>query len=53
MIGLRGGLPEAMEVRDAFGRTTLFGCSGFERNPRLDADAFRFVAPRGADIVEQ
>ena len=53
VIGLRGGLPEAMEVRDAFGRTTLFGFSGFERNPRLDADAFRFVAPRGADIVEQ
>ena len=53
LIGLRGGLPEAMEVRDAFGRTTFFGFSGFERNPKLEADMFRFVAPRGADIVEQ
>ena len=53
LIGLRGGLPEAMEVRDAFGRTTFFGFSGFERNPKLEADLFRFVAPRGADIVEQ
>ena len=53
LIGLRGGLPEAMEVRDAFGRTTHFAFSGFERNPKLEADMFRFVAPRGADIVEQ
>ena len=53
VIGLRGGLPEAMEVRDAFGRTTVFSFAGFERNPRLDADLFRFVAPRGADIIEQ
>ena len=53
LIGLRGGLPEAMEVRDAFGRTTHFAFSGFERNPKLEADMFRFVAPRGAYIVEQ
>ena len=53
LIGLRGGLPEAMELRDAFGRTTVFTFSGFERNPTLEADSFRFVMPRGADIVEQ
>jgi outer membrane lipoprotein carrier protein len=53
LIGLRGGLPEAMEVLDAFGRTTLFAFAGLERNPRLDPELFRFSAPRGADIIEQ
>jgi outer membrane lipoprotein carrier protein len=53
LIGLRAGLPESMEVRDAFGRTTVFGFSAFERNPRFEPDLFRFVVPRGADIVEQ
>ena len=50
---LRGGLPDTMEVRDAFGRTSVFVFSGLERNPRLDPELFRFTAPRGADIVEQ
>ncbi len=53
LIGLRGGLPEAMEVKDAFGRTTSFAFSGFERNPKLETDLFRFVTPKGADVVEQ
>jgi len=53
LIGLRGGLPETMEVLDAFGRTTVFVFSGLERNPRLDPELFRFTAPRGADIIEQ
>lgn len=50
-IGLKGGLPQAMEVRDNFGQTTLLQFSGFERNPALPADAFRFVPPKGADVV--
>ena len=53
LIGLKGGAPEAMEVRDAFGRTTVFGFSAMERNPRLDAGLFRFVAPAGADLINQ
>jgi outer membrane lipoprotein carrier protein len=53
LIGLRAGQPEQMEVRDAFGRTTVFAFSALERNPRLEADLFRFTAPRGADVVEQ
>lgn len=52
-IGFRAGLPEAMEVRDAFGRTTVFAFSGIERNPRFDADTFRFVPPKGADLIQQ
>lgn len=52
-LGFRNGLPEAMEVRDAFGRTTTFAFRGVERNVAVDADAFRFVPPRGADLLEQ
>lgn len=52
-IGFRGGLPEAMEVLDAFGRTTRFAFRAIERNARVDAESFRFVAPKGADVVEQ
>ena len=52
-IGFRGGLPEAMEVRDAFGRTTRFAFSAIERNPGLDPATFRFVAPQGADVIRQ
>ncbi|MEI7445331.1 MAG: outer membrane lipoprotein chaperone LolA [Burkholderiales bacterium] len=51
-IGLRGGLPEAMEVRDAFGQTTRFTFSKIERNPALDPSTFRFTAPKGVDVVQ-
>ena len=53
LIGFRGGLPQAMEVRDAFGKVTLFAFRNLERNPKLDAELFRFVAPKGADVVQQ
>lgn len=52
-IGFRRGLPEAMEVRDAFGQTTILAFKGIERNPKLAPDAFRFTPPKGADVVEQ
>ena len=51
-IGFRGGLPEAMEVRDAFGQTTRFAFKGIERNPTLDPGLFRFTAPAGVDVVQ-
>ncbi|MFM1989573.1 MAG: outer rane lipoprotein carrier protein [Pseudomonadota bacterium] len=51
-IGFRGGLPEAMEVRDAFGQTTRFTFSKIERNPGLDAGLFRFTPPKGVDVVQ-
>ncbi len=52
-IGFRDGMPEQMEMLDAFGRTTRFGFRAIERNPVLDAGLFRFVAPRGADVIRQ
>lgn len=52
-IGFRDGLPRAMAVRDAFGRTTEFTFTEIERNPAIDSSVFRFVAPRGADVIEE
>lgn len=52
-IGFRDGMPETMEIRDTFGQTSVLAFRGLERNPRLAAEAFRFVAPKGADVIEQ
>jgi outer membrane lipoprotein carrier protein len=52
-IGLRDGLPGAMLLVDSFGNTTRLAFSKVERNPRLDADTFRFVAPKGADVLTE
>ncbi len=53
MIGFRDGMPLAMEVKDAFGRTTRFTFKSIERNPGIDPAQFRFVAPAGADLIRQ
>jgi chaperone LolA len=52
-IGFRAGLPEAMEVLDAFGRTTRFAFRAIERNASIDPQAFRFSVPKGADVIRQ
>lgn len=49
-IGLRNGVPEAMELRDAFGQVSLLSFKKFEKNPALPADGFKFVVPKGADV---
>ena len=50
-IGFKGGLPQAMEVRDNFGQTTVLQFVGFERNVPVTADLFHFEPPKGADVV--
>ncbi|MBI3525552.1 MAG: outer membrane lipoprotein chaperone LolA [Betaproteobacteria bacterium] len=50
-IGFRDNLPQSMEVHDNFGQTTTLHFSHFERNPALPAVLFRFVPPKGADII--
>ncbi|MFP5390984.1 MAG: outer membrane lipoprotein chaperone LolA [Gammaproteobacteria bacterium] len=52
-IGLRNGTPEAMELRDAFGQTSVLAFQKFEKNPNLGAQQFKFVTPQGADVVKQ
>lgn len=50
-IGLRDNLPRLMEVRDNFGQTTTLRFTGFQPNPVLAKDTFRFAPPKGTDVV--
>jgi outer membrane lipoprotein carrier protein len=52
-IGLKDGVPRAMELRDSFGTVSLLSFDQFEKNPSLPADAFKFVVPKGADVFQQ
>ena len=49
-IGLRNGLPEAMELRDNFGQLSVLSFKNFQKNPSLTPTYFKFVTPKGADI---
>ncbi len=51
-IGLRNGVPEAMELRDTFGQTSVLAYKNFEKNPVLPAQQFKFVVPQGADVFK-
>jgi outer membrane lipoprotein carrier protein len=42
---------QAMELTDHFGQTTLLRFTNIARNPRVDPDAFRFIPPKGADVL--
>ena len=50
-IGLSNNLPRLMEVQDNFGQTTTLLFTEFRPNPVLAKDVFRFVPPKGADVV--
>lgn len=52
-IGFRDGLPSAMRLADNFGQVTQLTFARVERNPKLDADAFRFNPPKGADVLTE
>ncbi len=50
-IGLRNGIPEAMELRDSFGQVSLLTFKNFAMNPAIKQNHFKFVAPKGADVL--
>ena len=52
-LGLGGGGVQAMELTDHFGQTTVLRFSALERNPPLAPADFRFVPPKGADVLGQ
>jgi outer membrane lipoprotein carrier protein len=52
-IGLKDGVPMAMELKDTFGQTSRLTFTNFQRNPQLGAQQFKFTAPQGADVVSQ
>ena len=50
-IGFANNVPRAMELRDTFGNVTTLTFGPFDRNLTQDAGQFRFVPPKGADVV--
>ncbi|MSQ71642.1 MAG: outer membrane lipoprotein chaperone LolA [Betaproteobacteria bacterium] len=50
-IGFGFSGPEAMELMDSFGQTTVLRFTAFQRNPRLDPATFRFTPPPGVDVI--
>lgn len=42
---------ETMELRDTFGQTTYLKFTSFQRNAKLEPGQFRFVPPKGADVI--
>ena len=50
-IGLRDGIPQAMELKDTFGQTSVLKFTNFQRNPSLGAQQFKFEIPKGADVI--
>jgi outer membrane lipoprotein carrier protein len=52
-IGMRNGVPAAMELHDSFGQVSLLTFTKFEKNPPVKTDQFKFVVPKGADVLQQ
>ena len=51
-IGMKDGLPAAMELRDSFGQVSLLTFGSFEKNPPMTAGQFKFSVPKGADVFQ-
>ena len=52
-IGFRAGSLAVLEILDSFGQTSRMSFSGFTANAVLDATAFQFKPPAGADVMRQ
>ncbi len=40
-----------MELYDAYGHRTVLNFSGLKSNPVLSSQLFKFVPPKGADVL--
>lgn len=52
-IGLKEGIPQAMELHDSFGQVSMLTFGKFDRNPAMPTEQFKFVVPKGADVFQQ
>jgi len=50
-MGFRGNDLQAMELKDNFGQTTLLRFTNLQRNPALATSLFRFIPPKGVDVI--
>ncbi len=51
-IGFRNDLPARLVLLDSFGQTTRIDLDGIKANPPLPAGEFKFVPPKGVDVVK-
>ncbi len=51
-IGMKDGVPAAMELRDSFGQISILTFGRFEKNPAMPASQFKFTVPKGADVFQ-
>ena len=52
-IGFRGKALSAVEITDSFGQRSLLTFSKMVANAPVAAESFKFVVPKGADVIEQ
>jgi outer membrane lipoprotein carrier protein len=52
-VGFQGAQLAALEIVDTFGQRSQLRFSAVEANVRFADDAFRFVPPKGADVIQQ
>ncbi|MBS1169127.1 MAG: lolA [Burkholderiaceae bacterium] len=52
-IGMKNGVPVAMELHDSFGQVSALTFHKFDRNPPVSSSQFKFVMPKGADVYRQ
>lgn len=52
-IGMKDGLPMALELRDSFGQVSLVTLKNVEKNPNFKAEQFKFILPSGAEVLRQ
>jgi len=52
-VGFKGKTLTAVEIVDSFGQRSLLQFADFAANTAPAVDAFRFVLPKGADLIEQ
>lgn len=52
-VGFRAGQLAVLEITDSFGQRSSLRFNGFTVNAPLDAAAFQFKPPAGADVIRQ
>jgi outer membrane lipoprotein carrier protein len=51
-VGFRGDQLAALEILDSFGQKSMLTFNNMQVNAPVTAEMFRFVPPKGADVVE-
>ncbi len=51
-IGFKDNLPARLLLLDSFGQTTRIDLTKITANPKLAANEFQFVPPKGVDVVK-